>query len=586
MDTRHLGTTIADRLARHAAEQPARRALAFLRDAAGPDTLTYRELDERARKIAAELVAATSQLDDEQPRALLLLPQSLAFVEALFGAFYAGACAVPAHAPSSGRGRETVARLRMIAADARPHVVLTTRSLLADRDEVPELAHVPWIAVDALASGAPALASRATGERLAILQYSSGSTSDPRGVMVTHANLMHNEAIIEQAFEHTPETVVFGWLPFQHDMGLIGNVLQPIYVGAECVLMTPTAFLKQPLRWLREISNYRATTSGAPNFAYETCARRAADLGDERIDLSSWNLAFVGAEPVRAGTMERFARAFEPYGFRREALYPCYGLAEATLMVTGGRRAEPVRVAELHRADGREPRVRVSCGFPRLDQRVAIVDPETLRPVTDDAGEIWVSGASVARGYFGKPDATRACFGARLDGSEGEWLRTGDIGRVVDGELYVTGRLKDIAVVRGVKYAAEDVEHTVDSVCERGLRASSCAVFSFERGEREELVVVQEVERGVHAAWETLAQRIAAAVIEIHGVRADVVALVKPGTIPRTTSGKVRRAACRDLFARSALDEIHRHAGRGSGSGSGRNAAVLEDSPTGAIAKR
>jgi acyl-CoA synthetase (AMP-forming)/AMP-acid ligase II len=549
-----LGTTIVERLRRHAAEQPTRRALAFLRDAAGTDTLTYRELDERARRIAAELVAATSQLRDEQPRALLLLPQSLAFVEALFGAFYAGACAVPAHAPSSGRGRETVSRLRMIAADARPHVVLTTRGLLADREAVPELAHLPWIAVDELTGTPPQLACRATGEHLAILQYSSGSTSDPRGVMVTHANLMHNEAIIEQAFEHTPQTVVFGWLPFQHDMGLIGNVLQPIYAGAECVLMTPIAFLKQPLRWMREISNHRATTSGAPNFAYELCARRASELRDERVDLSSWNLAYVGAEPVRASTMERFARAFEPYGFRREALYPCYGLAEATLMVTGGRRADPVRVADV------EARARVSCGVPRLGQRVAIVDPATLRPVSDGAGEIWVSGESVARGYFGKPDATRTCFGARLDGHEGEWLRTGDIGRLVDGELYVTGRLKDIAVVRGVKYAAEDVEHTVDSVNERGLRSSSCAVFSLERGEREQLVVVQEIERGANAAWDTLAQRIAAAVIEVHGVRADVIALVKAGAIPRTTSGKIRRAACRELFASSALDEVHRHA--------------------------
>ena len=551
-----LSQTMADPLVRHAAAQPGRRAFTFLRDGAAAQTLSYAELDERARQVALALLDATAHVTGEQPRALLLLPQSLTFIEALFGSFYAGVCAIPAHVPAANAGRNTAARLRSIAANARPHVVLASRATLGAREAVPELAACRWLAVDELgAASTRGVTVRARPDDLAILQYSSGSTGDPRGVMVTHGNLFHNEALIEEAFEHTPETIVMGWLPFQHDMGLIGNVLQPVYAGAECVLMTPTAFLKQPLRWLQEISRFRATSSGAPNFAYETCVRHAASRGCGDLDLSSWVLAFVGAEPVRAGTLERFATTFARHGFRREALYPCYGLAEATLMVTGGLRAEPFRVRQL---DGVHPRV--SCGVPRHGQRIAIVDPITRRPVEHGDGEIWVSGPSVARGYFGNVEATRASFGARLDGSDADWLRTGDLGRMVDGELHVTGRLKAIAVVRGVKHAAEDLEQTVDSACDDALRAGACAVFSFEIAEREELVVVQEVERGATASWPQVAQRIATVVTEAHGVRVDVVSFVRPGSIPRTTSGKVRRAACRELFATRELDEVHRQA--------------------------
>ena len=553
--------TLVDRLAHHAVCQPSRRVFSFLRDGNHADALTYAELDERARHVAVAVLDATTEVRGEQPRALLLLPQSLAFIDALFGCFYAAVCAVPAHAPTAAQSRQAVTRLRAIAADARPHVVLTTQDRLAMRDSVPELEGATWLAIDALptTSSTHAFKLRTRSDDLAILQYSSGSTGDPRGVMVSHGNLIHNEALIHEAFEHSPSTIVIGWLPFQHDMGLIGNVLQPVYAGAECLLMTTTAFLKRPLRWLEEISRHRATSSGAPNFAYESCVRHAEQHGCGDLDLSSWTLAYVGAEPVRATTLERFVQMFSPHGFAREALYPCYGLAEATLMVTGGIKAEPFRALTFDRPDGRGPAQRVSCGAVRFGQRLAIVDPSTGRRVASGDGEVWIQGPSVARGYFGRPDATRSTFGARLEGEDGMWMRSGDIGRLVDGELYVTGRLKDVAVVNGVKHAGEDIEYTIESVCERPLRPNACAVFAIDDGEREDLVVIQEIDRGASAPWNDLAARLAQAVVNEHRVHADVVSLVRAGSIPRTTSGKVRRSACRELFARGAFDEVHRY---------------------------
>ena len=540
--------TIIDRLGQQVATQPGKRVFTFLRDGAEPQHVTYAELDLRARRVAAALRGL-----GDRARALLLLPHSTAFVDALFGCFHAGVCAVPGHVPTPSRLAQTLPRLRGIVADARPDVVITTSELLAARTLVPELASTPFITVDELDGRAVGDAGdRATADHLAILQYSSGSTGVPRGVIVSHANLMHNEALIEQAFEHSSSTVVMGWLPFQHDMGLIGNVLQPVYAGAECVMMSPIAFLKHPLSWLREISAYRATTSGAPNFAYEACVEQAARHGCDGIDLSSWSLAFVGAEPVRASTLERFARTFAPHGFRREAFYPCYGLAEATLMVSGGRRADRVRTRELGKV------VRVGCGQSRPQHEIAVVEPEATRRVEDGVeGEIWVRGPSVARGYHAQPEQTHAVFHARIVGEAGEWLRTGDLGCLIEGELYVTGRLKDVVVVRGTKLAAEDIEQSFE--LDPVLRASACTAFAHDDGERERLVVVQEVERGAEGPFGEVAARIAAAILQKGGAPVDVVALVRAGNIPRTTSGKVRRSACRELFAQGTLDEIYRH---------------------------
>jgi acyl-CoA synthetase (AMP-forming)/AMP-acid ligase II len=534
------GLTIAHRLEHRALVDPDRRAFSFLEDGpdvSGADTRTWAELAAGARAVAA--VLSDLPRTGKQPRALLLLPNDATFLDALFGCFYAGVCAVPAHVPIPSRLEQTLPRLLAIVADARPDVVLTTRQILPARELVPALAEIPCIAVDDidLADDAPAPAPESTvmPEDLAILQYSSGSSGTPRGVMVSHANLMANEAMIEDAFGHTSSTVALGWLPFQHDMGLIGYVIQPVYVGFECVLMSPLQFLKHPLRWLHAIG----------------------DKSLAGLDLSSWDLAFVGAEPVRAATLDRFAATFAKVGFRREAFYPCYGLAEATLIVSGGRRDEPPTV--WHDPNGR---ARVSCGRARLDTELAIVDRARGARCDDGVeGEIWVHGPSVAAGYFGDEQASRETFGAVLDGAK--WLRTGDLGCIVDGELYITGRAKDVVVKNGVNYAAEDLETTVQQLHLGSLHPNGCAAFSHDDGLRERLVIVSEIARDAEAEWSEVADQIVAAVATTHGAPADSVVFVNRGGIPRTTSGKIRRSECRALYSRGELVEVHRHVTEG-----------------------
>jgi acyl-CoA synthetase (AMP-forming)/AMP-acid ligase II len=550
-----VGPTIGDRLEHHAAARPDDRAFAFLDDGNGADTRTWAELAAGARAMAAFLNELPRT--DEQPRALLLMPQNSVFLDALFGCLRAGVCAVPTHTPIPSRLAQTLPRLRAVVADARPDVVLTTRELLAARELVPELAEIPCVAIDDLdLTDGAGHESTIAPEDLAILQYSSGSSGVPRGVMVSHANLMANELMIEEAFGHNASTVALGWLPFQHDMGLIGYVLQPVYTGFECVIMTPLQFLKHPLRWLQEITRYRANTSGGPNFAYEMCVAAVERHGQkslEGLDLSSWNLAFAGAEPVRAATLDRFEKTFAGVGFRRESFYPCYGLAEATLIVSGGQHGESPAV-------WRDPSGlnRVSCGHARTGLEVAIVDVVSETRCDDGVeGEIWVSGTSVALGYFGREQASRDTFAATLDGKT--WLRTGDLGCVADGEMYVTGRAKDTVVKNGVNYAAEDIEHTVQQLRLASLSSSACAVFGFDDGNLEKLVIVTEIARDAVAEWSEQADQIVGAVAEAHGTPADVVMFVERGSIPRTTSGKIRRSECRALYAHGELPEIHRY---------------------------
>src|SRR4051794_33601839 len=368
--------TIAGLLRARAAERPAQVAFTFLADGeAEGGSLTYGELDRRAAGVAAALAASVPPGE----RALLLYPPGLDFIVAFFGCLYAGVVAVPAYPPRPNDRSQS--RLRAIAHDATPRAALTTAAILAGAVEprgllavAPELGGLRWIATDPLVG--PLVGSSSGGEgspafepdpeSLAFLQYTSGSTAAPKGVMVTHANLLHNERMIGAAFDMDESAVVVGWLPLYHDMGLIGNVLQPLHAGGRCVLMSPVAFLQRPLRWLEAISRFRGTVSGGPNFAYELCLRKATPEALLGLDLASWRVAFNGAEPVRAATLERFAAAFAPCGFRASSFYPCYGLAEATLFVTGGEPGKAPRVD----ADGR----RVSCGRPWLGQRLVVAD--------------------------------------------------------------------------------------------------------------------------------------------------------------------------------------------------------------------
>ncbi|MET0396914.1 MAG: amino acid adenylation domain-containing protein, partial [Longimicrobiaceae bacterium] len=561
MSNPHDASTLVELLRFRAGEDPDRIAYTFLYDGEVEEGhVTYAEFDVRARAVATRLQA----LGARGERALLLYPPGLEYVAALFGCFYAGVTAVPAYPP---RRNKTDPRLQSIVADCAPTLALTTRELLGEAERLcahtPELAGLRWMATeDVPAEEAEGWVDpQAQGDTLAFLQYTSGSTAAPKGVMVSHGNLLHNFALIEELCGYTPQTRSVIWLPPYHDMGLIGGILQPLFTGYWAVLFSPVAFIQRPARWLEAISRYRATSSGGPNFAYELCVHAVRPEERAALDLSYWEVAFNGAEPVRAETLRAFAEAFEPSGFRARAFYPCYGLAEATLMVTGSRPEElPVERAVDPEALGggavreveAEGRYRlVGSGRSAPSQRVLIVDPATLREcVPDRVGEVWVSGPSVAHGYWGRAEESAETFGAFEAGiGEGPFLRTGDLGFLDDGELFITGRLKDLIVIRGRNHYPQDVEQTAIR-SHAGLRAGSGAAFSIDHGGEERLVVVQEVSRQAAAGMdvEEVGEAIRRAVAAEHGVQVHAVAVVRPGGVPKTSSGKVQRRACRERF--------------------------------------
>jgi amino acid adenylation domain-containing protein len=554
-----------------AARQPDRLAYTFLLDGETEEaSLTYGELDEKARAVAARLQADGA----EGQRALLLYPPGLDYIAAFFGCLYAGAVAVPTYPPRQNR---SIGRLQSIITDAQARFVLTTSQVLARLESATEqvgaLKRLRFVASDVLAGEGAALwrEPRVDGETLAFLQYTSGSTAAPKGVMVTHGNLLHNEQMIRAGCRHTADSTFVGWLPLYHDMGLIGNVLQPLYVGSHCVLMSPVAFLQKPLRWLQAISRYRAATSGGPNFAYNLCVRKVSPEERAALDLSSWTTAFNGAEPVRRETMDEFTAAFADCGFRAEVFYPCYGLAEATLIVSGGAPGErfvscDARANELERdrvvveetpADG--TRALVGSGRALLDQRVVIADPETCaRRGDDEVGEIWVQGPSVARGYWKRPEETEKTFGARLkETGEGPFLRTGDLGFLRGGELYVTGRLKDLIIIRGRNHYPQDIELTAER-SHAALRPGCGAAFSVEENGDERLVVVQEVNHRRAFDAEEVVEHIRQAIAEEHEAQVYAVVLIKSGSIPKTSSGKIQRHACRVGYLEQSLDTVAR----------------------------
>jgi acyl-CoA synthetase (AMP-forming)/AMP-acid ligase II/acyl carrier protein len=407
-----------------------------------------------------------------------------------------------------------------------------------------------------------------TGDTLAFLQYTSGSTSVPKGVMLTHRNLLHNSAQLRQSFEYTSESHCVSWLPVYHDMGLIGGVLQPLSGGFPCTLMSPFSFLQRPARWLEAISRYRATISGGPDFAYAFCARRADSEQLALLDLSSWRTAFNGSEPIRAETLDRFAEVFAPCGFRKHAFLACYGLAENTLIVSSSRYSDPPltkrfqtrelgnrRAIESASEDG-DVRELVGCGQSLLDTTVIIVNPETLtRCLPEEIGEVWVSGGSVAQGYWNRDAETAQTFQAfTSDTLEGPFLRTGDLGFLQDGELFVTGRLKDLIIIRGLNHYPQDIELTVER-SHPSLRPGCGAAFCVEAKNEERLVVVHEVDRHPADIGEIIG-RVRRAVVEEHELQLFAAVLIKPGSLPKTSSGKVQRHVCRAAFLNGTLERI------------------------------
>ncbi|HEU0251539.1 MAG TPA: AMP-binding protein, partial [Pyrinomonadaceae bacterium] len=395
---------------------------------------------------------------------------------------------------------------------------------------------------------------------MAFLQYTSGSTGSPRGVMVSHGNLLSNERLIQDAFGQTERSVILGWLPLYHDMGLIGNVLQPLYVGASCILMSPVSFLQKPYRWLKAISDYRATTSGGPNFAYDLCARKITEDERATLDLSSWTTAFNGAEPVRPETLERFADVFASSGFDRRAFHPCYGLAEATLLVSCSSSAHTTVISKEGLKQNRavdaegsdDAQTIMSCGRISSDQKVVIVNPDDLTVCAADCiGEIWVAGESVSHGYWNQPEKTRETFQAQLSGYQESFLRTGDLGFVSEGELFLTGRIKDLIIVRGRNHYPQDIEDTV-RVCSGAWETDGCAAFSVEVAGEERLVVVQELNRKVDD-HEALTKAIRTAVLSKHEIPVYAIAFTGKRRLPKTSSGKIQRRTCRELFLAGTL---------------------------------
>src|SRR5215216_3789027 len=419
--------TLIELLDQRALQQPEQLAFTFLLDGETRELhLSYGELQRRARAIGAALQLSAAKTD----RALLLYTPGLDFIEGFFGCLYAGIVAVPAYPPDPARLNRTLPRLQAVITDAQPTLVLTTSPILEMAKlifvEAPDLKALHWLATDIVGANVDEVSQPecARSGDLALLQYTSGSTGHPRGVMLTHANLLHNASLIFQVYGHTETDSYVSWLPVFHDMGFMMGVLLPLFAGIRPVVMSPTSFLQRPARWLEAISRYKATTSGGPNFAYELCVRKITPEDAAALDLSSWSVAFNGAEPVRAETLDRFASRFGPCGFRRAAFEPGYGLAEATLMVTSGRKKSLPIVKSV------ETKLLVGCGSAMPGQRVIIVDPTSLTELEDgQVGEIWVSGPSVAKGYWNRPEETQQIFNAYLSGGfsgrgEGHFLRT------------------------------------------------------------------------------------------------------------------------------------------------------------------
>ena len=536
--------------------------LTFLAEGTGEGiTWTYGDLYRRASTVARDLGARA----EPGARVLLLAPSSLEYVAGFFGCLYAGMLAVPAYPPSPIHGRDGIERLLAVASDSTSAVGLTMHDALPAASQLPVRGQqIPWVALDD-PSSAPArveadLPRTLAPTDVAFLQYTSGSTGDPKGVMVTQGNLAANCSMIGSIYSGEPGSCLVSWLPPYHDMGLIGMLLTPPLLSMRTVFMPPTVFLRRPVRWLQAMSTFRGRYAGAPNFAYEACASKVSDEDLAQLDLSGWDIAISGAEPVRAATIDRFSTRFEVAGFRRAAFAPSFGLAEVTLMATAGRLGEDASVVEVDpsalaggRLERGEPGLRlVSSGRPPAGTSIRICDPDDGTDLPEGTvGEIVVRGPHVTAGYWERPDATAERF-------PGGDVRTGDLGAVVDGQLVVTGRLKDLMILRGRNIYPQDIELSAESA-HASLRRGCAAAFSVDAQDQERLVVVLEVAASTpEETHEEILAVVGRSVTESHGVTPDAVLLGRPGTVPKTSSGKVRRSETKRKFQLGELPSIAR----------------------------
>ena len=582
-------TNLVDSLRYWTAHTPDEPAFYFSDGESDEICMSYADFDRRARAVAAELQA----LRMAGERVLLLHPPGLDFLAGFMGCLYAGATAIPAYPPRRNR---YMGRLDAISDDAQAKAALTVADV-ADRvkgmlSDAPSLQKAAWLATDQIPDAAADAWRPPTinNDSLAVLQYTSGSTGTPKGVMLSHSNIIHNCTLIVRAFETRRNAVGLSWLPTYHDMGLVGGVLMPLFIGRPNVLMSPMSFLQKPVRWLRGITKYRVTISGGPNFAYDLCIDKITDAELEGIDLSTWEVAFNGAEPIRSSTLRNFSERFGRVGFRREMCYPCYGMAETTLIVTGGYQKSPPifrsfdgKALDEHRvvpaaADEAGARELVGCGHVLPDEEVLIVDPESHKQLPDhQVGEVWVRSPSVGQGYWDKPEITAETFDAKTSRGKGGYLRTGDLGFMDDGELFVTGRLKDLIIVRGVNRYPQDIELTVERSDPR-LQAGAAAAFSVDLNGRECLIVMVEVERARHKDWHSVIQAIRGNVTKEHELPPDGIVLVRFGSMPKTSSGKIQRHACRQAFLDESLPVVARWTAWSGGDGGEESSARVTES--------
>lgn len=561
-----------------ASQTPEKVAYIFLSDNGSKETpITYEQLDLRARALAVKIQQSILPGD----RVLLLYPSGIEYLVGFFACLYAGVIAVPAYPPVSMQIKRVLPRLRALILDAKPKALLTVssvkeslRTASIDTSFFNQLSCITTDSLDTSFATTWCMPD-ISGDDVAFLQYTSGSTSTPKGVMVTHHNLLSNHRMIQDAIQQPVDAPSVSWLPLFHDMGLIYIALQAVYVGTPCVLMSPMSFLLKPIRWLEAISRFRAYNSAAPNFAYDLCVQKITPEQRDTLDLSCWKIVANGSEPIRYTTLERFTEFFEPCGFQQSAWFPAYGLAEATVFVSGLKesRALKNRVVNAtvieHQSTGTTATLAdplsklIKCGSTTWqDQRVLIVDPQTFRPCSPgQLGEIWVAGSHIAKGYWENPQATQQTFQAVLHTGEGPFLRTGDLGFLIDDEIIIAGRYKDLIIIEGINHYPQDVEYTVEQ-SHMGLRSNGSAAFSIEVDNKERLVIVAEVDRRYgrstkgevdkmahyKAITDEITRSIRRAVTEYHALQVYKVLLIESGSLFKTSSGKVQRQACRGAF--------------------------------------
>ncbi len=588
-------SSLVDLLRYRALHQPEQQAYRFLKDGEKESGyLTYKMLDQQAQAIATHLQAQGAL----GARVLLTYPldSGLEFIVAFFGCLYAGAIAVPAWPPLN---QALLSEMAYKTNDADVAIALTTHTVRSKyRKQLqadPTLTKLNWIETDTIQLKeshwqAPPL----NNSHLAYLQYSSGSTGWPKGAMISHGNVLNNLSLMYQALEgKTTQASDSGvcWVPLYHDMGLVGGVLQPIYAGRPVVMMSPVDFIFKPIRWLKAISHYQATMTGGPNFAYELCVRNTTLKERMGLDLSTWKIAINGAEPILAETLERFTTTFAPYGFDRKAFLPAYGMAETTVMISMGSRHTPpvIQSVQLQALEKNQikaapseavleapseavsdapsetastvqvnTRKLIGCGQVGADHRVEIVDPDTKTPCgTDQVGEIWISGPSVAQGYYNQLEATQQTFQAYLSTGEGPFLRTGDMGFLQGDELFITGRLKDVIILWGRNHYPHHIEMTVEN-SHPALRSGCGAVFGVDIEGEEQLVITHEVESRHLKQLDTdsVIQAIRDNLASHHALEAHAIVLTRSGSTPKTPTGKTQRAACRTQFLEGSLKTI------------------------------